>query len=606
MSTMLDMRNEDLELLSTFSDTTFDLEYSIEQAKDILSVFESSHQKNSCTFESDQWTILNVQSGTFSHFKFDEIRNMTTFQQELDGEVLINAIKTWTVNQLSYYSVKTAYRNLNYLIPVLTHSNLFSSTENSKENVKNELYSRTELTKFRICTTALNFLDFYDDVDDQMFYTKLLNEISEEVDIKQMQHIRELPSPRDVMIFDNLVNNFFSNIIIPSQDYFRYFPIYLWWNLTNIIPIRPSEFCTIKRDGLFKKNGEFYIQLPRSSKGNKLRNSRNRNRIQIIDTIRISSELGDKVHQYIELTEPFGSSQTLISYLAWENAGTNISNTGKAIKESYSLTVFRNILNAFHQEIIQGKYGVSVRPSALPLDNDVKVLPNDAFDISRSLRPGDTRHFAFINLMRQGFHPLEIARLGGHLELRTQYHYHQHVDYFMDTEILKLMSRFRLQHQYSLNKKVISGSSIVGRGSYTDTEFKKKFVFKPSVRLKTRKKLEMGYCIEPFQNCPVDECLMCDFWRIDVDEYNEKKEKIKARIAEVYDDTKKLMAMLLNLHKYIIENHPIEPDTSENSLSLNKDLATFSKQLDDALIKVSQLNMLEERKVSGRGDEYEK
>ncbi|PHF35218.1 hypothetical protein COF72_26460, partial [Bacillus pseudomycoides] len=60
----------------------------------------------------------------------------------------------------------------------------------------------------------------------------------------------------------------------------------------------------------------------------------------------------------------------------------------------------------------------------------------------------------------------------------------------------------------------------------------------------------------------------------------------------------KIMGMLMDLHKHIIENFTIESDVAENSLSINKNLATYSKKLDDSLIRVSQLNMLEERKVT--------
>lgn len=594
MSSSFNVRREDLEELSAFSDSTFNLEYSIEQAKEVLTELQELYPGNQCLFDSDEWRILEKRISTYVCFNFEKIRNMATFSKEIDSEFFVNIIKAWTSNQLSKFAISHAHNRLTSLVYMLSCSNFFSSSEDSRENLLHELYNKSEQVRYYLCTAALNFIDFYDNIDEEMIYTKLLGEIRGE--IKQKLDARELPSPKDVMIFANVLEDFFSNIEIPSMEYFRYFPIYLWWNLTNIIPIRPSEFCTIKRDGLFKEEGKFYIKLPRSSKGNNLR--KNRNKIQIIDTIRIPLEIGEKVYRYVELTKVFGSSKTLISYRAWEKAGAKNQNGIKVVKDSYSLNVFDSHLRMFHEEIIKNKYAISIRPSGLNTDTNTKVLPNGNFDINRTLRPGDTRHFAFINLMRQGFHPVEIARLGGHVELRAQYHYHQHVDYFMDTEILKLMSKFKMEYQNSLNKKEIFGSSVLGEGSNTDGEIKKKFIFKPSSGMKIKRKLKDGYCIEPNQNCPVDECLMCDYWRIDIDEYNEKKEIIKSRAAEVYDDTKKIMGMLMDLHKHIIENFTIESDVAENSLNINKNLATYSKKLDDSLIRVSQLNMLEERKVT--------
>ncbi|MBR9685745.1 hypothetical protein [Bacillus cereus] len=602
----LNIRSEDLELLDTFSEASFDLEYSVEQANEILMEFELSHSKNVCKFKFDKWMILCVLQSSFVHFDFSETRRIATFQKELDSEIFTKLVKTWIVHQLSLYSIKRAGIFLNYLNSMLKSSNCFRSDEKSIERLKNELYSKPEAVRLNMCVIALNFLDYSEEIDEQSSYIKLLVKIQQEIDsVKLANRVRELPRPRDVMIFGNILEDFFFNITIPSTEYFRFFSVYLWWNLTNVIPMRPSEFCNIDKNGLINKKGEFYLKLPRSSKGNKVRKSFNRNRIQIVDTIKISHELGEKIQEYINLVEPFSHSQTLISYHAWEQMGAKFIGTGKKIKERYSLSVFHKNLNLFHEEIIKKRYGITIRSSGLN-EGNFKVLPNDTFDMFRALRPGDTRHFAFINLMRQGYHPVEIARLGGHIKLKSQYHYHQHVDYFMDTEILKLMSRFQFQHQHSLNKKTIIGSSVKGHGSFSDTEFKKKFVFRPSRGMKSKIKLEDGYCIQSSQNCPVDECLVCDYWRIDIHEYNEKREQIKKRASEIYDNTKELIEMLINLHKYIIENYNIDPESAENSLSLNRDLVTLSKQMDDALIRVSQLNMIEERKVIGCGNEQEK
>lgn len=606
MSGTLNIRNEDLELLNVLSDESFDMEYSVEHANEILMEFELSHPKNVCKFEFDNWKIFRESHSQFIHFDFNETRKIATFLKELDSEIFTNLVKAWITHQLSLYSTKRAGVFLSYLNSMLKSSNCFRLDERSIESLKNELYGKSESTRLCMCTIALNFLDYSEEMDDQAVYTKLLVEIKREINVVKLAEnsVRELPSPRDVMIFENVLVDFFSNIIIPSNDYFRFFPIYLWWNLTNVIPIRPFEFCNIDKNGLKEKNGEFYLKLPRSSKGRKVKKSINKNRIQIVDTIKISYELGRKIQEYINLTKSFPHSKTLISYHMWEQMGAKNKGTSKQIKEAYSSIVFYEHLNLFHEEIIKQRYGITIRSSGLN-EGKWKVLPNGAFDMSRALRPGDTRHFAFINLMRQGYHPVEIARLGGHMNLRSQYHYHQHVDYFMDTEILKLMSRFQFQHQHSLNKNVIIGPSITGNGSFTDTEFKKRFVFRPSGDLTTKIKLEDGYCIQPSQNCPVDECLLCDYWRIDIREYNQKREEIKKRAGEIYDNTQKIMAMLIDLHQYIIENYSTDPDSAENSLSLNKDLVTLSKQLDDALIRVSQLNMIEERKVIGCGNEQE-
>ncbi|BCD15390.1 hypothetical protein [Bacillus cereus] len=57
------------------------------------------------------------------------------------------------------------------------------------------------------------------------------------------------------------------------------------------------------------------------------------------------------------------------------------------------------------------------------------------------LRPNDTRHLAFMSLMMQGYSPVEIARLGGHKTIQTQVHYSSHKEYWVDSEVFKLMKK---------------------------------------------------------------------------------------------------------------------------------------------------------------------
>ncbi|PGD94987.1 hypothetical protein [Bacillus wiedmannii] len=599
MFTTFHIEEDDLEELSSFSDASFDIEYSIEQAKGTLAELQHIHKDNECAFESDFWKVISPLTETFVNMRFDEIRDIAICRKDLDEELFVKIVKSWVAYRMEETEPASAAAPLYYLKLILTWTNCFNSNETNIEELKYQLYNLEEYKRRVVCVIGLNFLDFCMDLDDQIIYSKLLTEIKEEISVKALRRVRELPTPKEILVFSNVLEDFFANISIPSVEYFRFFSVYLWWNITSVIPIRPSEFATIRRDGFIydRENKEFYIKLPRSSKGYSVRKSSNKNKIQIVDTIRISPEIGKKIQQYIELTEPFGYTRTLLSYPAWFKAGSRAEGNPKIFKDWYSRNVLRTHLQLFHNEILAEMYGVSIRPSGQNTDSKLKVLPSNKYDLDRVLRPGDTRHIAFINMMRQGFHPIEIARLGGHTEINSQYHYHQHADRFVDTEILKLMSKFSSHHQNTLNKKMISG-----KVSITETEFKKKFVFKPLSSLQVKRKLNDGYCLEPNQRCPVDECLMCDFWGIDLDEYVEKRNMIKARIAEIYDDTKKLMVMLIDLHKYVINNFFDEPDASEDSIALNKDLVTLSKQLDDALIRLAKLNTLE-KKVVGSRDE---
>src|SRR5699024_6245392 len=75
---------------------------------------------------------------------------------------------------------------------------------------------------------------------------------------------RNLPDFGDVMIFDEIVNDYFQNR--PVKETLEFLPIMIWWLLTNIIPMRPSEFLSLKKECLEfdeNRNSPYRIRIPR-------------------------------------------------------------------------------------------------------------------------------------------------------------------------------------------------------------------------------------------------------------------------------------------------------------------------------------------------------
>ncbi|WP_454015787.1 hypothetical protein [Bacillus sp. Marseille-Q7846] len=76
---------------------------------------------------------------------------------------------------------------------------------------------------------------------------------------------RDLPNFYHVLLFDEIINDFKYKISLPR--YHKYYPVILWWTITNIIPMRPNEFLRMKYNCLHEKNdGKTWIIIPRSTK----------------------------------------------------------------------------------------------------------------------------------------------------------------------------------------------------------------------------------------------------------------------------------------------------------------------------------------------------
>jgi len=606
---MLKLREIDIEVLKEISDYNYNIEDSIATSKEILEEIMNENSHNSCEFESNNWRIFHNTSNTALNFDFNKISENITFiprfNNQYKKEFLI-VIKCWVASLLNILDIYSVHRYMRYLKRIIKVSEGFNPIENSinatKEYIlkieKNEKHSA-----FITCIGVINFLDYYNDIDKNETYTKLFFNLKQELGTSY--NVRTLPPPKDVFLFDKIVNDYFKSLDRNSYEYIFYFPIYLWWNITNIIPLRPFEFCGIERSRLPKKEGKFYIKLPRSTaKGVK---GKNKNRIQIIDTLMIPNHLGLDIEQYIDSTNQLGETKTLLSYNACRKAHEKLFDNKLMTKSHtsdstiYTINDLFRLINKFYDDIVGLRYGYSVRPRKE--QSNLAIINKDTkFDITDRISPGDTRHFAFLNLMRQGYNPIEIARMGGHTKINSQYHYHQHKEFLIDIDILKLMSKFSYESNFKQQNPNDNNSIMLKLTAQTtfDTTYsliKDKFVRVIPESEESKNKLDIGVCTDPFQLCKVHDCMLCDYWKISASEYKEKKNTINQKAQGFYNNIEDIQSTINSIYSYIINECNKTADADEFNFETNRDLVLQSKQLSEAIDHYVRLMTMETRGV---------
>ncbi|MFB7305546.1 site-specific integrase [Heyndrickxia sporothermodurans] len=354
-------------------------------------------------------------------------------------------------------------------------------------------------------SSLLNFLDFYNNIDAYKEYVIALINIE-----YPNSAVRKIPSANDVLTFSWVLEDFFLKTPIDDWRYTYYYPLKLWWMITMAIPIRIGEFLSIKKHGIYQSNGRYIMELKR----NKQR--RNTKRVQLVDKLEVTQSVYNAAQEYIRLVEKYGESETLVSYRAYRHIGKLHCFSGSKQKRNPNRIVlgnFSRILDSFYDNVISSEqYNLSVRKK----NNDwEQLIINDRirgifFDIERRLRPNDTRHLAFIILLLQGFHPVEIARLGGHTNVYSQRHYHYHEEFMIDSEVLKIIRSFNLTNKHNNTRVLISNDNNVDMNK----EFRIKHIFSPtSVPKKQWDKLEIGYCTAMPKDCS-SPCFKCEHWRI--------------------------------------------------------------------------------------------
>lgn len=535
----------DLESIDEFNDFRFDMESMIQQATEILDEQKEKNLMLAGDFESDEWHFICDTRHTKVYFNFKTTREKIKFLNA-NTDRLIFSLKCWVATLIPTRSLESIRKYYKYVEDFLSISRVFD--EEFLEKTQLYLtYECDERMRWNLCVPTLNFIDFYEEIDNEQMYKKMLVDIKKEIDIEKVGGmVRKLPPAKDVLVFSWIVDNFFTTQNKGDNNYLRYYPIYLWWTLSNLIPMRPSEFCDIARDALSYENGRYYIRLPR------LKQKDNYHKIQVVDKIAIPQKLYEQLQDYIAITDSFGPTETLISYPSiriWKGDED----------EDHFTNRFRHgnlqyLLNEFYNKVIDDVYQM---------------------EYTQRVRPGDTRHFAFLNLMRQGYHPVEIARLGGHTSLQAQYHYQQHMEYWVDVEIIQMMQRFNLNQQTAESKSDFT--SI--KSYYVDDEFIREKVLRTN-DTEFKMAVEIGYCTDPDMYCQVDKCFFCEHWRITQEEYLLKRKEIEDELKQSKSEIKKLIKTMNNLYTIALKE-AFEDDFNELSQDFNKDLFLTKSQLDE-------------------------
>lgn len=559
---MLNIKKEDFEQLEVLANEEFDLKHSILQAKDALSKYSNENQFNHCEFYEDIWTLHDEIEKTNRYINYDSLSEMLLTRTQFDLKTIV---KCWAATLIDKgLSAGTISGKVNGLLQIIMLSNGFSKDffDSSIEYIEKSTFR----PRLSLSNAVLNFFDYFPYADDEGIYTEKIWEIKSKTE--KNIGIRELPSSQDILKFSMVVEDYFKSNL-SDEHYRKYFCIYLWWNLTTIIPLRISEFCDIKRISLVEVDDGFLLKLPRKKQNNR--------RIQVIDSILIPKRLAEAIYVYKNSTDKYGSSSTLISYLSLPFGKQYLDQ--KVDSKSFDSSTFLYILNDFYDEIVCKRYGFKIIEQ-----EEVKVVEHNISlnkVINRKIRPNDTRHFAFLNLMTQGYHPVEIARLGGHVSIYSQYHYHQHLEYWVDSEVMELMLKFNLNRNIGQHTKDI----------FDEKEFKERFILRPSENKEVHIPLSIGYCTDPNQNCKVEDHVFCDAWRITFKEYKEKADIIMKKMNDKENVTKQLIYNLKNLYHIAVKGFKNDLYSEKNVL-FNRELIETSKRLKHSLY---QLAMLKEK-----------
>lgn len=447
------------------------------------------------------------------------------------------------------YLLKTNFLNRELDDVFMNSIHLFSDQE------------KLELISFR------EFLNFAN-IENSEEYIKIIDGVS----FPQPKY-RKIPNYQSILMFDVILKNYIANTIVSEQE--KYFPLVLWWKITTILPLRPIEFCSLKKNCCYFDENQkcYFLEVERK----KIKNSKIKiKEIPIINKIKVTEEVFDIIQKYKSLTSS-NSNEYLLSQKSYrkflKTVELDLSNEISREDQSLTTAQMRTLLQNFYDEIIRKEFKYNV------VEKTIATEDHSHYEIQR-MQLGDTRHIAMCGLLLQGFNPLTIAKLAGHSTLRDQMNYFNHMQSYLDANVFVLAKNIKLEFETN----------------YVDLEAQrtwKKDVIERKIlneEFHFLRQVEGGKCRSNNfpSECTLDGCLFCrDHFIHDnslTPELVENYMKIKD------EDIKNKIDCLKNIMKNMIIH-----DNETHDLEHQKMLKTTSNQLRTF---INQRGLLEAYKLS--------
>lgn len=386
----------------------------VHQAKDYFHDYVEKGIILTLDFEAYKWQTTNEYANISFLFNINRFQYKRVYESlfGIEYETFVDYLKSFIVLSMDQHvliSLQSFLRDIKRLV------------KETKQNILEDVYN-IKITSPTLCIDFFSSLPCYETLIMNQFLEQLDNLITIQYELKPRQQ-RQLAQFQSYFAFNDILKDYWEQQL-PDEERLFYYPLYLWWQITAVVPLRPREFLLTQRDCLFEKNDKYYLTLRRNNlKGKEKGVSHKIAEDYYLTTYEIPEKLALTIQHYLDLTKGLASTKldtlfvTETHYKRWERR-TGINN------RFLTYTNLNTILKYFFNEVVSERYGYQVHylnpPNRLK-DNEINFI-----------HIGDTRHIAMINLIAEGSSPVTAMLLAGHDNVMTSSHYFSNLSQFIE------------------------------------------------------------------------------------------------------------------------------------------------------------------------------
>lgn len=466
----------------------------IKQAKDIFNQYVEKGVILSSAFEDNTWVVYDQYDKVEINFIIDELafRKSLVFNEIKFREFNLY-LKMFVTGLLGNYVVRSIQTFIRELKEVI------KSFDGKSINTKIILQESSLILDF-LEIMDYNYTEKYENLTNEL--ERSMNNVKSD----GTPNRRPLSTFQSYFRFTDILNDFWNTDLTDAERIF-YFPIYLWWNITSILPLRPREFLLIPRDCLRSGENKNLVTFRRTKlKGSKKQVSYNIDDDYELYTYDVGQKLGDQIRLYLKLTENL-ESNSINTLLRADQHYNYFGKTKRYDSRLFSYANMRYCLKRFYSEIINNKYEIKTVNKKIVEENANETIYDLEPDEIEFINIGDSRHIAMINALFSDGSATTAMLLAGHSNIDISSHYFANISTLLECKT----------YQAYKNALQTTEKNIVLKTNFSPELYRKNYIeLEDGARCYSEhfRNDSMEDCHKSIgENGELGECYNCDFYR---------------------------------------------------------------------------------------------
>lgn len=270
-------------------------------------------------------------------------------------------------------------------------------------------------------------------------------------------------------LFDKILDAFWSEASDCEKD--LYYPIYLWWKISMVIPNRVTEFTVIPKECIYKVKSKWMLQIRRT----KLKGDTGRthgytlNEDYKIYKYAVTDEIASMIKDYQVRTTKYNAAE--IDSLFSDDMFVSLLDSANFIRAKHlNYNHMAYLLDYFYLNIIENKYGYKIlsKQDVLTFDTNGELKKLNQHEIVR-ITLGDSRHIAMQNMLLNGCNILMAKEITGHQNADMIFHYAGNMRNLVKCRAYSL---FQMSKQNEVANLEVAKSNVSMLLRKTDVSFK--------------------------------------------------------------------------------------------------------------------------------------